>query len=150
MSQISISVTGTERVDHLLSDMELRSDSFEPLLELFGREQSIGETAIFASEGAIVGGWAPLSPIYAAWKIAHYGPRPIMVRTGALMASLTGNPMGVSEIGPKEAKFGTDIRYAHFHQSGTCKMPKRKIVEVIPGMSRLWADQTGRWIVRGE
>lgn len=148
--KVEISVSGTENVDRLLVDMGVRSDNFEPLLELFGREQAIGETAIFASEGAIIGGWAPLSPIYAAWKLVHYGPRPIMVRTGALMESLTGFPMGVSEIGPKEAKFGTDIRYAHFHQSGTRKMPKRKIVEVIPGMSRLWSDQTGRWIVKGE
>lgn len=150
MTDIKITMSGDEKVDRLFADMQTRSENFVPLLELFEREQALGEADIFGSEGAIVGGWAPLSPRYLLWKTAHYGPKPIMVRTGNLMESLTGAPMRVSRITPKEAILGTDVRYAHFHQDGTRKMPKRKIVEVIPGMSRLWADQAGRYVVKGE
>src|SRR5438132_124465 len=45
----------------------------------------------FVNEGGSSGApWAQLSPAYAAWKQQHYPGRGILVRSGALKASLAG------------------------------------------------------------
>lgn len=41
------------------------------------------------------GAWAPLRPVYAAWKRKHYPRKPLMQLTGALQADLTGKSGGL-------------------------------------------------------
>jgi phage gpG-like protein len=87
----------------------------------------------FETEGGYVGGWAPLSPIYAKWKATHYPGRPILQRKGRLFRSLqfaNGNvgPGGVARITNTGAELGTSVPYGRFHQRGTGRMPPRRIV----------------------
>lgn len=82
----------------------------------------------FDSSGATYGGWAPLSPAYAAWKDAHYPGQPILTLTGELRASLAERPLGVEHIDNQRMVLGTAIEYARYHQDGTSTMPARPII----------------------
>jgi len=93
----------------------------------------------FTSNGLPVGGWDPLDPEYAAWKSSHF-PGPTMIRTGRLFRSLTQLDGNASDVGRREATFGTKIEYAKFHQYGTLKMPKRQLVYEPAGASLRWGE----------
>lgn len=81
----------------------------------------------FDAEGGASGNWAPLSVSYAKWKAAHYPGKPILQRTGALQAALTGPGSNARrEVSGDTLTFGTSgLPYASLHQTGTGKMPAR-------------------------
>lgn len=76
----------------------------------------------FETEGSLVGGWAPLSPQYAAWKQRHYPGKTILRRTDALFHSMSYR--GAGHVGPQgifiaESRalvLGTGVPYAIYHQ----------------------------------
>lgn len=85
-------------------------------------------TQDFILEGGASGDrWAPLSPRYAAWKASRFPGAGILVRSGALKASLSGPtaPLAVFRPGPTSLDIGTGVGYARFHQLGTVRMPQR-------------------------
>jgi phage gpG-like protein len=45
---------------------------------------------------------------------------------------------------------GTSVEYAKFHQYGTSKMPKRKIVFEPLGFAKKVGNDAGAWVARGE
>lgn len=105
----------------------------------------------FATEGkSSSGGWAPLSPKYAAWKAQHYPGKPILQREGHLVRSLTRRPLGVERIEPQEAWLGSDIDYGAFHQRGAGNLPRRRPVELTEAERRLWVKILQRFIVTGQ
>jgi phage gpG-like protein len=119
-----------------LAAMELRSKNFFPIFEKVLTDASGGGNAEnFGLGGLPAGGWAPLSPVYGAWKAIRFPGAPPMVRTGRLFASLIDLRGPENSIRPKSATFGTEVEYAKFHQYGTTKMPKRKIVFEPVGFS---------------
>jgi hypothetical protein len=69
--------------------------------------------------------FAPLSPLYAARKLRKYGPKPILVASGKMLAALKGGPGWSHKISAKELQIDLDIPYASYHQDGTSKMPQR-------------------------
>lgn len=84
-----------------------------------------------ASEGAVFGhGWAPLQPNTIAERVRKgYGAGPILWRTGELGQSLSGDGgMAIKEVTPTSMTVGTSVPYATYHQTGTKKMPQRKII----------------------
>jgi phage gpG-like protein len=94
----------------------------------------------FLQNGLPAGGWKPLDAEYGSWKSINFPGKGPMVRSGKLFRSLTdlrGNP---NKIDKKEATFGTNIKYAEFHQSGTRNMPARPVVFVSERSERKWAD----------
>jgi len=61
----------------------------------------------FETEGSFgAGGWAALSPAYAAWKEEHFPGRPIGVLSGALRSGMTGGGGYSEEIGSDSASWG--------------------------------------------
>jgi len=83
----------------------------------------------FAREGSYVGGWRALSPAYAAWKLQHYGPKPILQRRGTLIESLRlGGRYNVTKVTKESAIFGSTVEYLGFHQYGTARMPRRPVL----------------------
>lgn len=76
------------------------------------------------------GGWDPLSPGYAAWKARHYPGRPILVRTGALYASLT-TKLDVLQVGPTRMVAGSSSTYGRYHQTGAGPLPARPPIVVV-------------------
>jgi phage gpG-like protein len=63
-----------------------------------------------------------------------------MIRSGKLFQSLSDLRGTPNKIDKKEATFGTNIKYAEFHQSGTRNMPARPVVFVTERYERKWAD----------
>lgn len=104
----------------------------------------------FSSNGLPVGGWAPLDAEYGAWKSRRYPGAPPMVANGKLFRSLIaldGGSMNI--VSPKSATYGTDVEYAKFHQYGTRKMPKRKIVFEPVGFAAELGQIMAKWTARG-
>lgn len=87
---------------------------------------------------------------YQAAKKRKYGfDYPLLVRTGALAASLSGpnNKGSISKITPLSLVFGTSIEYGIYHQSDKprSKIPLRKFLFIGPEAPRFAnSDQQGR------
>lgn len=84
-----------------------------------------------ATEGGLfAGGWAPLQANTIAERVRKgYGAGPILWRTGELGHSLAGDGgNAIKEITPTSVTVGTSVFYATFHQTGTRKMPQRRII----------------------
>lgn len=113
-----------------LRAMRRRSLDMAPALRDVGDLLRLHFKAQFLTEG-LQGGkkWAPLTPKYAAWKLKKVGPQRILRLHGDLEKSFTNKPMGVEEVGPREARFGSDVRYAVFHQFGA---PRANLVARPP------------------
>jgi phage gpG-like protein len=103
---------------------------------IFGRQQPRGEGMR----------WAPLSTRYAAWKQQHYPMRALLVRTGALLSSMTeeGARGNISVIGKNGAIFGSSISYGIFHDEGTSRMPKRNFSDPSERRKAIWIEQIGK------
>ena len=110
-----------------LDDIKNRSRDFTSVFSRIEEDLRKHWAGSFASNGLPVGGWAPLDAKYAAWKATHF-PGATMVRSGKLFKSLSERHGATSDIGRHDARFGTKIEYAKFHQMGTSKMPKRQLV----------------------
>jgi len=123
--------TGTKKVYERMAGLTRRSQDFSSIFRWAQRELEEANRENFASRGAASGSpWLPLDNEYARWKLAHYGPLPTLIRSGDLYKEVTflGGPP--TRIGKKSATFGTDLPYAKFHQTGTFKMPQRKVIFV--------------------
>lgn len=87
---------------------------------------------------------------YAKYKIKKVGfAYPLLVRTGALAASLLGptNRGSIALISPLSLIIGTSIPYAIFHQSDAArkKIPLRKFLFIGPEAPQFAnSDQSGR------
>lgn len=131
MVVISMKLKGHKRFQrHLAMDIK-RAASFSSAFRWARRDISKWNKANFATLGGASGKpWNALDTEYQSWKIAHYGPLPTMIRTGDLYRDLITLRGGPNSIGHKRAEFGTDVEYAHFHQTGTRFMPARKVMFV--------------------
>jgi len=128
-----------------------RAEDFRPVFRWAQREMERANRANFATEGVASGAaWKPLDPKYGAWKLAHYGAKPILVLTRDLKSSLTSLRGYPNEIGRKVATFGTDVEYAKFHQSGTSKMAQRTIVFIPPLFAQAMSQQVLSHILYGK
>ena len=111
----------------------VRSDAIRPWL----RKQ-------FASQGrqGSHGKWAALSPAYAAQKARRYPGKPILEASGAMKNDLLSES-NEGETTAQTMLYGTKIKYALFHQTGTKgksgkpKMPARRIFDPESGSARV-------------
>ena len=56
----------------------------------------------------------------------------------------------VRQVSIHELFVGTDVDYAHFHQTGTTRMPRRRPVEFTRTDRERWVKSLQRYIVTGE
>jgi len=148
--EMNIRVTGVKKTVSRLIAMQARAQLFTPVLLKAKKEIQLANASNFATNGLPVGGWSPLNPQYAAWKMARFPGAPPMVQTGKLFSSLAGANTSVETMTNTSISIGTTVEYAKFHQYGTTKMPKRKIVFEPPLFAKkLGADAVG-WISNGE
>ena len=150
-ARISFEFYGDVQLDRTLERFELGVRDASPAFEKIGDSLARAERQQFRSQGAYgSGGWAPLSPRYAAWKARHYPGRPILQRSGDLMESLTVRPFGVDIVESQFAVFGSGVDYGLYHQQGTDSMPRRRPVELPETLRRRWVQIMQRWIVHGD
>lgn len=145
---IDVRVTGLVKTQAHLDGIARRAQDFTPVFLWAQDELRRANAKNFSSNGLPVGGWAPLSPPYAAWKAAHGGGPP-MQRTGRLFRSLVSLSGPPNTITPMWARFGTEVDYAGFHQYGTRKMPKREVVYEPFGFAADLADRARDHLVHG-
>ncbi len=97
-----------------LHDLEARADDLASVLRKIGDMGKVSVIRNFA-EGGRPTKWKP------SIRVLLHGGR-TLIDTGRLLASI-----GWAEpvITPKSVSFGTNVRYAPFHQYGTWKLPPR-------------------------
>lgn len=130
MFRFRMDVAGQVEMDRGLARFTDGVSDWRPIWIVFADSFYAHLRAHFASEGAegLGAKWASLSAAYAAWKAVHYPGKPILQRSGALLASLTSStaPGAVYQPKPKSLTIGSSVPYAIYHQKGTGRMPQRK------------------------
>jgi phage gpG-like protein len=147
---IDVSTSGIGAAIARLTAMHARAQVLTPVLIKAKQEVKLANAANFTSNGLLVGGWAPLDAQYASWKMARFPGMPPMVRTGKLFASLSGAAGSINTMTPTSFSIGTSVEYAKFHQYGTSKMAKRKIVFEPPLFAKKIGRDTVDYIANGE
>lgn len=127
---VTIHGNGIKNVKGKIKVIENRTNNPEQCFIYIGSYLSAYNRKQFATNGAYGGKvWAPLKPDYFQWKLRNGIGHATLVRTGKMKVSYTSRPMKVERIGKTVAVYGTDVKYAHFHQSGTRKMPARIVMQ---------------------
>jgi len=128
--------------------MKKRANDMRPVLWRSRQWLRFANEENFRQGGLPSGGWSPLDPQYAAWKKMHGGGG-TMIRTGRLFRSLTSLAGPPNRIGIMDATFGTSVEYAKFHQYGTTKMPKRKVVYEPVGFAKRFGEVAAVYVCHG-
>lgn len=140
MFRMRMVVAGQVEMDRGLARFTDGVSDWRPIWNVFADTFYAYLKGQFTSEGEEGLGvkWAPLSAVYAAWKATHFAGKPILQRTGRLMASLTSQkaPGAVYIARPKSLTIGSEVPYAIYHQTGTGRMPQRKEVVLNEGAKR--------------
>jgi hypothetical protein len=152
---ISFTFYGEPQLERRIVGMYLRTLDASPAFEAIGDSFARVEKRQFSSEGAYgSGGWAPLSPTYAAWKQRHYPGKLTLAREGALEESLTRRPFGIDVVERQFAIFGSDVRsesgfpYGRAHQKGIPgRLPRRRPIDLPESIRRRWVKVLQRWIM---
>lgn len=148
--EIGVTTTGIASAIARLTAMHARAQVLTPVLLKAKQEVKLAHAANFTSNGLLVGGWKPLDAQYASWKMARFPGMPPLVRTGKLFASLAGGMGAVDTMTNTSFSLGTTVEYAKFHQYGTTKMAKRKIVFEPPLFAKKLGRDTVDYIANGE
>lgn len=150
-TRLTFTFYGDTQVDRTIDRMLADVADLRPVWEVLAGRFVTMEQRQFATEGQYgSGGWAPLSPRYAAWKAEHYPGKTILRRTDDLYRSLTSRPLGVEVIEPRYMILGSAVPYGAFHQHGTGRMPRRRPVEFPESERREWVKVLQRFLVTGE
>jgi hypothetical protein len=121
--------TGIVETRALLRGMGHRAGDLRPVWPVIGDAVAGEASRLFKTSGASGGRpWAPLSPAYRRAKIRAGFDERILIRTGAMMRSLTSRPMNIEEYAATWAEFGTRDPKLHFHEDGTKRMPRRPVI----------------------
>lgn len=148
--RFTFTIEGETQIDRTLARFADNIGDASPLWDILADRFVKLEARQFKSEGAYgSGGWAALSPRYAAWKAKAYPGKPILERTGALKGSLTRRPLGIEVLTPKSMTIGSGIDYGKFHQAGGGRLPQRRPVELPEGERRYWVGLIQRFVATG-
>jgi len=140
---------GEAQIDRTLERFELGAQDASPAWEKMAESFLRAERRQFKSEGAYAsGGWAPLSPRYAAWKATHYPGKPILRRTDDLWRSLTTGP-AIRYISAHQMILGSDVEYGKYHQRGGPNLPRRRPIELPESLRREWVKILQRFLATG-
>lgn len=145
MADIEFDLIGDRAIDRRVLKIADRLGDLRPFWNRFADALANYNKRVFNSEGKFGGaGWAPLSPDYGAWKAVNYPGKTILRRTDTLYDSLTKRPFGIENLTGSVARFGTDVPYAGYHQTGTRFMPARPFMPDKPVMRTVMAVEARR------
>ncbi len=120
MFRFRLDIAGEVQMDRGIARFSDGLTDYRPIWPVIADDFYAMEERQFKTEGREGGeAWKDLSPEYAGWKQAHYPGKPILQRTGDLVASLTsGNdPNAVKVEERKKLTLGSKVPYAIYHQS---------------------------------
>lgn len=145
---ITIKVDAKKAIARLVA-MKKRANDMRPVLWRAKQWLRFANEENFRQGGLPSGGWSPLDIQYAAWKRLHGFGGGTMVRTGRLFRSLASLDAPPNRIDIMDATFGTSIEYAKFHQYGTTKMAKRKVVYEPVGFAHRFGEVAANYVANG-
>jgi len=148
MASIKITVDAKKAIARMVV-MKKRANDMRPVLWRAKQWLRFANEENFRQAGLPSGGWSPLDPEYAAWKNLREPGAGTMIRTGRLFRSLTSLDASPNKIDAMEATFGTKVEYAKFHQYGTTKMPKRKVVYEPLGFASRFGEVAATYVCHG-
>lgn len=126
---------------------------FTPMWLLIANRVRRIEADLFASQGATGahGEWAPNEKRYRARKEKQWAITEVERASGGLFYSLTGETMdSIFEASPSDMTFGTRRPGAFFQQTGTKRMPARRLFDFTQKDIRRIASVVGYWIQNKE
>lgn len=137
--RVSLDFIGEDLVAAEIVGYGVRAQDLRPA---FRRSLRVIHDAVdrqFSSQGAYgSGGWRPLAPSTVAEKAAKGLDPRIMHRSYALRDSLLGkNAYRIQRVNRQSLVYGTHVDYAVYHQRGTSKMPRRRLVQLTNSDRRL-------------
>jgi len=149
-----LDIAGEVQMDRGIARFADGCADYQPIWSMIAEEFRAIEAAQFASEGAEGGeAWQALSDQYADWKEAHYPGRPILQRTGDLVASLTreSDPNAVYRPERKTLTIGSKIPYAIYHQSiaPRTRLPRRPEIMLTEADKRRFMHHLHQYLVYG-
>lgn len=148
MTSIKITVDAKRAIARMVV-MKKRANDMRPVLWRAKQWLRFANEENFRQAGLPSGGWSPLDPQYSAWKNLREPGAGTMIRTGRLFRSLTSLDAPPNKIDIMEATFGTKVEYAKFHQYGTTKMPKRKVVYEPMGFASRFGEVAATYVCHG-
>lgn len=151
--EVSIEFLGDKQISRRILRVGEHAAEAIPLWNSVWRDLMMIERVQFLTEGQHgSGGWEALSESTIREK-QRKGFSPWIERaSGALFQSLT-EPMASGMIFDRTSswmRFGTAISYAGFQQSGTSKMPQRKLMDLKESERILIVKQIQLFILKGE
>ena len=148
MASIKITVDAKKAIARMVV-MKKRANDMRPVLWRAKQWLRFANEENFRQAGLPSGGWSPLDPQYSAWKNLREPGAGTMIRTGRLFRSLTSLDAPPNKIDIMEATFGTKVEYAKFHQYGTTRMPKRKVVYEPLGFASRFGEVAATYVCHG-
>jgi phage gpG-like protein len=134
---IDLRFAGAAQLTRRLHAMETAVTDMRPAWDVLRERFIKNMSRTFAAEGGNSGKWSPLSPQYGAWKMKRYSGKKILQRTGDLLNSVTSE-LAIDIRGPQTMILGSDSSYGGYHQTGTRKMPQRKMIDFSEYERRVW------------
>ena len=144
--KVTIEVRGDKKAVLDLHELGVRARDVRPASRRLFRVFEQAEEAQFESHR----GWPPLADATLAEKAASGFPAQILVRTGALRASLTesGGSGTVREVRFGVLEFGTSLPYAKY-ALGTKRQPSRPLIKLRRSDTAKLASILTEYIVKG-
>ena len=135
--------------------VKVRESNFRPVWQDVFDDLADAHMRNFQTDGAPVGGWAPLTRRYFNEKFRQGYGRNTLERTGDLKRALSQfrGPGSVRAQRPTSAVWGIDvspespIHYAKFHQMGTRNMHERQIVYAPRKVGENFAKMAGDYVI---
>ena len=147
--QYNITVDGEVQLHEALVGRLGQIEDLRPVFRQIAGDIKAGIVRTFNAEGADEGkpAWQPLSKIYAEWKAKHFPGKPILQRSGKLMAAFTGGAGYIEEITEDSLEIGGQgVPYAIYHQSHRPRksnLPRRAFLMLSDAMK----ERISRYIV---
>ena len=117
--------------------MRTRVNNPTPAFKSIGSYLALYNKKVFATNGAYGGKpWKPLKPNYLQWKVRSGYSGNTLIRTGKLRRSYISRPMDIERYLKSKAIYGTSVKYAGYHHTGTSKMPARPVMTVTKKMTK--------------
>lgn len=145
---VSVEVDGATAVVSELLRFEDRAEDMSPALRQVADVMRGQFGQRFSSEGP---GWAPLKPATLAAKRSAGLSERILEATGAGEASLTeSGGDNVEHVTADTLVFGSSLSRMKLHDTGTSRMPQRKVVDFSLGDRREHVRVLQRFLLDGD
>lgn len=155
MASLTVAAAEMKRVARELRKLDRNSLNLTTVWRRAGSRIARDNRRQFATKGSFQGTpWKPLAASTLKQKLRSGGRKAPLRKTDALFRSFTGRPMGIEQIGPHDAHFGSPLQTAVWQQNGTHRngkrhIPPRPIQKLNPATKQEIIDMVLKHVLRG-